>query len=354
MQTLRILTPSMLIGIAALMAACATTSAPQPVIVAPAPAPAPVIVQAPPPAPAQQPLSLPARAPEVRMSEALVRSAASHAGIMRRVARAAAYPINDKNDLNRMMDDLTVMYSPILGAGMTSYGALIATQNTQFVDSVLDAAQSQGLDSVVYQLYAGADYATQFSGSYAAAADISAAWSEDISIIRSAGVQLKSQSYSLQKNPAWKKQRADSRKERIAALKASRNVLASIDSNSQRNIAAAGAVSSRDFDGPQRTEAFWRAFGKGGVMTGGNPQMNKRMKRALTLGALDVLGATDSKSSAWIANYMTTPSLNQCTKWARLHTEQCLAAGHYKYEDAYCIAEHQLTDGSDCLVKAGY
>ena len=343
--------------LAALMSACATTAPPPPAIytppAAPAPAPAPII-QAPAPV-VIQPLTIPARPADVRMNEALVRSAASHAGVMRRVTRAAAAPITTKDDLNRMMDDLTVMFSPTLGAGMTSYGAIVGAQNTQFVDSVLDKAQFDGIDSVIYQLYASPDYATGFSGSYAAAADIASAWREDIAVIRSAGAQLKQQSYSLQKDPAWKKQRADSRKTRIAALKASRNVLATIDNQSHRSIAAAGAVSSRDFDGPERTAAFWRAYAKSGVMAGGaQPVMNTRMKRALTLAALDVLGATDKKSSTWILNYTTTPGLNACTKWARLHTEQCLAAGHYKYEDAYCIAQHQLTDGSDCLTKAGY
>ena len=340
--------------LALFIAACETTPAPPPppqIVYAPAPEP---VVYAPPPV-IVAPLSVPQRSADVRMNETLVRSAASHAGVMRRVTRAAATPISSKDDLNRMMDDLTVLFSPTLGAGMTSYGALVATQNTQFVDSVLDKAQSDGLDSVVYQLYASPDYATQFSGSYGAAADVAAAWQEDISVIRSAGAQIKQQSYSLQKQPTWKKQRADSRKERIAALKSSRNILASIDSTSQRDIAAAGAVSSRDFDGPERTAAFWRAYSKSGVSPGtATPRMSQRMKRALTLAALDTLGATDGKSSAWIANYTTTPVLNQCTNWARLHTEQCLAAGHYKYEDAYCIAEHQLTDGSECLSKSGY
>jgi|GEM_PF-3123048 len=336
--------------------ACATPP-PPPVIAAPAPMPAPApvpVVIAPAPI-VQQVFTIPSRTPDVRMNEALVRSAASHAGVMRRVTQAAGSPISTKDDLNRMMDELTVVFSPTFGAGLTSYGALVATQNTQFVDSVLDRAQAEGTGTVVNRLYSNADYAGGFSGSYAAAADIAAAWRDDISAIRNAGAQLKQQSYSLQKNPAWKKQRADSRKERIAALKASRNVLASIDSASHRDIAAAGAVSSRDFDGAQRTAGFWRAYSKSGIMAGGGaPRMNKRMKRALTLAALDVLGATDSKSSTWITNYTTTPALNQCTNWSRLHTEQCLAAGHYKFEDAYCIAEHQLSDAAKCLTKAGY
>lgn len=344
-----------LFGLALWVSACAT----------PPPPPAPVIVAAPPPvqtapvitAPAPvapPPINIPMRSTDQRMSEALVRSASSHAGFMRAAQRAGYADIQTKDDLNRIMDDLTVAYSPLMGAGLTSYGALVAAQNTQFVDSVLDAAQNESVDRVVYQLYASPDYVTQFSGAYAGASDVASAWAEDKAALVNSAAALKQKSYDLQKDPAWKKQRADSRKERIAALKTSSSVVASIEQSAQRDIASAGAISSRDFTGPERSAAFWRAFGKTSVPIGGNPVMSRRMKKTLTLAALETLGATGTDSSAWIRNYATTPQLNQCTNWIRLHVEQCLAAGHYKYEDAYCIAEHQLSDTAECLTKSGY
>ena len=75
-------------------------------------------------------------------------------------------------------------------------------------------------------------------------------------------------------------------------------------------------------------------------------------RKALTLSALEILGATGSDSSEWIENYMTSPRLTQCVNTARLNTEQCIAAGHFKYEDAFCIAEHELKEISDCLAQS--
>jgi len=344
-----------LIGLTLWVSACATPAPPPPpvIIAAPPVQSAPVII-APAPPPPPQALTIPMRSTDQRMNEALVRSASSHAGFMRAVRRAGYGDVQTKDDLNAIMDDLTVAYSPLMGSGLTSYGALVAAQNTQFVDSVLDAAQAESIDQLVYQLYASPDYVTQFSGAYSAASDVASAWAEDKAALLNSAAQLKQKSYDLQKDPAWKKQRTDSRKDRIAALKASSTVIASIEQSAQRDIASAGAVSSRDFTGPQRSAAFWRAFGKTGVPFGSSPEMSRRMKKALTLAALETLGATGTDSSAWIRNYATTPQLNQCTNWIRLHVEQCLAAGHYKYEDAYCIAEHQLSDTADCLPKSGY
>lgn len=346
----------LLVGLSGgVLASCASAPEPEPVVYAPppqqtvryqpAPKPAPIVVKE---------LNIPMRSVDVRLSESLVRAAGSHAGLMRRVTRAGVLPIRTAEDLNLMMDDLTVVFAPTLGAGLTSYGAFVAAQNSQYVDSVLDKAQTEGIDRVIYQLYASPDYASEFSGAWSAAADVSSAWNDDIRVISDAGARLKQQSYDLQKEAGWVKKRVDNRKDRIAALKTSQNVLSTVDSQTQRDIAATGAINSRDVTGPARRDAFWRAYGKTSAPQnyGGSSAMSLNVKKALTLAALETLGATDKRSSAWIANYTTAPTLNQCTNWARLHVEQCLAAGHYKYEDAFCIAEHQLTDTSECLQKS--
>jgi hypothetical protein len=49
---------------------------------------------------------------------------------------------------------------------------------------------------------------------------------------------------------------------------------------------------------------------------------------------------------------LNEPNVQRCINWARLDLNQCVAAGHFKYEDAYCIAEHALMDVARCLTAA--
>ena len=340
------------------LSACA--SAPQNKNQQPVSRPAPISftqrpqTQSPPQPIAPVSLTLPMRSTDVRMNEALVRSASAHAGLIQIINATLQSRAQTSQDLNSIMESLAVVFSPLLGSNLNGYGALVAAQNNQFVDSLLDAAQRDSLDTVINRLYADPDYAANFEGASLAAQDVSAAWSHDIAAIRASAGSIKQHTYEMQKDPAWTKKKADSRKERIATLKAATRIRAAVPTATSRDIAAAGAISSRDTSGPTRKAIFWRAYGKTVVPSGGSPSMSPRIKKALTLGALESLGATGEQSSAWIRNYTTTPLLNQCTNWARLHVEQCLAAGHYKYEDAYCIAEHQLSDTADCLKKSGY
>lgn len=339
---------------AALLSACATPAPPPPPIVE---APAPVVVIMPEPLPAPKPrLTIPQRSVDQRLQDPLVRAAAGHASLMQTMSLVSAVPISTADDLNRNMDSLTAVFSPRLGPGMMSYGALVAAQNSQFTDSVIAEAEAVGVEGVIYKLYSDPNYASAFAGAPSAAMDINAAWAADKSMIASAGAAVKQQSYDLQKDPAWKKQRTDDRKARIASIKSAGRTRPMAGTTVMRGIAQAGAIRSDDFDAGAKRAEFWQAFGRSGAPNAYSPstQMGPRVKKALTLAALETLGATGQPSQTWIQNYLTTPVLAQCSNWSRLHTEQCVAAGHYKYEDAFCVAEHQLTDTSECLTKARF
>ena len=348
------------LGTAALLAtACATPAPPPPppppapVVQAPAPEP---VIYTPPPAPVVTVYAPPVRSVEERMKEVLVRDASYHGSTMQNVSSASYNPIQTREDLDGHLDNLAGVFTPRLGAGFLSYGGLIAAQNPSFADSVIQRATDEGADTVVYKLYSDPNYALTFNGSYDAASDVMAAWREDVSAFDSAAAAIKAQSYELQKDPAWAKMRSGDRKDRIAKFKAAQTYGVSLPQSSQRAIAAAGSVTSSDFDGAARSAAFWQAFGKSSkpVSYSGGGQVSPNATKSLTLGALEVLGSSGKNSSTWIANYTTDINLNQCLNWARLHTEQCLAAGHYKFEDAFCVAEHELKDISECLTKSGY
>lgn len=347
------------LGTTALMiTACATPApppppAPEPVVYTPPPEP---VVYTPPPAPVVTVYTPPQRSIDERLTEVLVRDASYHGSTMQNVSRASYNPIQTREDLDGHLDNLAGVFTPRLGAGLLSYGGLIAAQNPSFADSVIERATNEGADTVVYKLYSDPNYALTFNGSYDAASDVMAAWQDDKSAFDSAAAAVKAQSYELQKDPNWKKMRSGDRKDRIAKFKAAQTYAVSLPDTSQRAIAAAGSVTSSDFDGAARSAAFWQAYGKTSkpVSYSSGAQISPNATRSLTLGALEVLGSSGKNSSTWIANYTTDINLNQCLNWARLHTEQCLAAGHYKFEDAFCVAEHELKDISECLTKSGY
>ncbi len=339
-----------MLAIAPSLTGCKTTEAalPAPVVEQ---APVPEITEpAPPP-----PLTIPERPVSERVDEALMRHAGNYAVLRQQITGAESGAIDTPEQMNATMDGLSRVFSPSLGPSFLGYGAMIAIQNTEFVEGVLDTARFQGLDTVVYRLYADPGYVTSLPGATSAAVDVQNAWASDIAAIGRAGANIKAQSYSLQKRSEWKKKRADNRSTRIEAISQSRAARFDPPFQTKQELAAIRPIRGDDPFGTQQRQEFWQIYGRSSApqsqtfQSQYNGEMNKR---ALTLAALEILGATGKDSTIWIENYMTSPSLTQCVNTARLNAEQCLAAGHYKYEDAFCIAEHELTEISNCLTKS--
>ncbi|MCF6275188.1 MAG: hypothetical protein L3J05_05435 [Robiginitomaculum sp.] len=333
------------------LAACKTTEPPAPApVLEPTPAPAPIVAPtkpAPPP-----PLFIPARPTAERIDEPLVRAAGNYAVLMNQVNLIAAASLRSSAHLNQTMDGLTQVYSPSLGPALLGYGALIGAQQPEFVEGVIETARSQGIDSVVYQLYVDPDYAASLSGAPYAAAQIQNAWASDIAAVSRASEHIKSQSYSLQKQKQWKKMRADSRSDRLEVLSRSKSTRFNPPHATTEKIAIIGTIRASDAGGDQKRQQFWQVYGRNSpprTQTFRSQYKGEMHRKALTLSALEILGATSSESTQWIENYMTSPGLTQCVNTARLNTEQCIAAGHFKYEDAFCMAEHQLKEISNCL-----
>ena len=72
----------------------------------------------------------------------------------------------------------------------------------------------------------------------------------------------------------------------------------------------------------------------------------RRVGRMLSLAALD---AIEDGDMTLMDRLLDDPAVERCMQWVRLDLAQCVAAGHFKYEDSFCIAEHALNDVADCL-----
>ena len=310
--------------------------------------PAQAIIAPPPP----PPLHIRARPTGERMAEPLVRAAGNHAVLMGHVHQIVNEAINSPEHMNQTMDGLSQVFSPGIGPALIGYGALIGAQNSGFAEGVIETARYRGLDSVIYQLYVDPDFAASMPGAQSAIAEIQNAWANDIAALEQSAAHIKKQSYDLQKLPEWKKLRTDSRTERLEAIGQAQSLRFDPPDTTRRQIAQIGTIRQGDLDGPQKRQAFWQVFGYTPPPTPQifpDQQNTTLQRKALTLSALEILGATGNDSSEWIENYMTSPWLAQCVNTARLNTEQCIAAGHFKYEDAFCIAEHELKEISTCL-----
>lgn len=339
----------LLLCTALILGACKTTEPPPP---------APVITQAPPPIvqPAKPapppPLFIPARPTAERLGEALVRAAGNHAVLMNQINLIPTEDFRSPEHMNQTMDGLSQVFSPSLGPALIGYGALIGAQNSDFVEGVIETARYQGIDSVIYQLYVDPDYAASMPGAAIASADIQNAWASDIAAIARTGEYIKKQSYALQKQDKWKKLKADDRGTRLEAIGRAKSARFNPPQHTAQKIAEVGTIRANDGAGAQKRQQFWQAYGRNippRSQTFPSQYNGSMHRKALTLSALEILGATSAESSVWIENYLTSPGLNQCINTARLNTEQCIAAGHFKYEDAFCIAEHELKEISNCL-----
>ncbi len=352
--TSQIARTTLCLSAAVLFVACKTTepALPAPVITG-SPSPAPIVEPtkpAPPP-----PLFIPARPTAERMGEALIRAAGNHAVLMSQINLIPTEEIRSPDHMNQTMDGLSQVYSPSLGPALIGYGALIGAQNSDFAEGVIETARYQGIDSVVYQLYMDPNYAASMPGAIFASADIQNAWASDIAAISRSGEHIKSQSYSLQKQAKWKKLKTDSRAKRLEAIGRAQSIRFKPPQHTAQQIAEVGTIRADDGAAAQKRQQFWRTYGRNSAPRSQTfqSQYNSPIHRkALTLSALEILGATSAESSKWIENYMTSPKLNQCVNTARLNTEQCIAAGHFKYEDAFCMAEHQLKEISNCLTSS--
>lgn len=293
--------------------------------------------------------SLPQRPTHVRANEPLIIGTAYHAEFIRQLTQISAAQIDTPQNLDHAMDGLSQIFSPTLGANFLSYGALIGALNPDFVNGLKSTAQTKGLDVVIYNLYSNPNYAEQILGAASASADIRNAWTQDVANVISVGAAIKRQSYNLQTQKRWKQLSKAGRQARINIIKQTNANFPLPPLQRRQNF-------GNNEPNPQtKRQNFWRNFGRANAPrpTAMQPSANSTMNnKALTLAALEILEASGGQSQAWIEGYMVSPKLNQCVKKARLNMQQCLAAGHFKYEDAFCVAQHELIETSNCLQES--
>lgn len=268
------------------------------------------------------------------------------------VGAAGRRELRSGADLDTTMDALAQYYDgDRLVDAQIAYAALVAAQQPEFIDAVRAVADYYGADTARAALTNDPIYVTGFMGADVAQDSVMGAIDEDVASIRSVGDRYRQEAYALQ-NETWAGQRARDREDRLNALETASERLdvqfrlapqpAEGAATAPARLGAASALS--DHTPPAGAPALPELS-----VTVGEQQLEpdeRRVGRMLTVAALQSIEDGDMTA---LDMMLDDPSVERCINWARLTMAQCIAAGHFKYEDSFCIAEHALIDVADCL-----
>jgi len=288
-------------------------------------------------------LVLEASSPPARA--ALWRNAETYAAYHSDVDAAGDRELRSGQDLDATMDSLARYYDDDrLSSAQVAYTALVASRHAQFIDSIRAVADYYGMETALQGFLNDPAYAIGFEGADAASETVMGAIGEDVTSIRTVGGRYRQAAYDLQAE-AWAQSRARDRDTRLRALETAADRLSVdfslADETRNREMGSAAALFA-EATGRERPELDL-------AVHVGETQMTpdeRRVGRILAVAALQSIEAGDM---AALDAMLADPGVERCVNWARLHLAQCVAAGHFKYEDSFCIAEHALNDIAQCL-----
>lgn len=270
------------------------------------------------------------------------------------VADLREAPIGSAEDLDHAMDSLTAFYSEDrLVRAWIAYTAMIAAQHPEYLDDVRELADYYGPEAAMSGLMYDPSFATNFENSADAQDSVVSAIESDTASMREVSDRYRAAAYDLQSS-RWANRRARDRGARLDAIQnaAERNI--SLDESRLAEVNAridAGLPASALFTPAAASETPVTAAPQL-ALTVGQAQISPdraRIGRILSVAALEDLSADPARSREVIDALLSDPVVERCLAWVRLDLQQCVAAGHFKYEDSFCIAEHALLDVSRCI-----
>ena len=301
--------------------------------------------QTPPPPDAAPPPTLALTSPP---PDPLMQNARTYAAYHADVGEAGRRELRSGADLDLTMDALAQYYDgDRLVDAQIAYAALVAAQHPEFIDAVRAVADYYGVGVARSALLDDPVYVTGFMGADRAQAAVLNAIDEDVSSIRTVGSRYRQAAYDLQ-GETWAARRARDREDRLTALEtASERLEVNFQLADPNDKAGAPlrSASSLFAERPAVSAPGLPAL----QLTVGEQQLEpdeRRIGRMLAVAALQSIEAGDMMA---LDRLLGDPSVERCITWARLTMAQCIAAGHFKYEDSFCIAEHALNDVADCL-----
>lgn len=296
---------------------------------------------------------------EPAAEDRLAETASTYALFHSEVNAAGQREIRSGLDLDETMDALAAYYSDDrLVDAQIAYAALVAAQNPEFIDSVRAISDYYGTGVAAQALMDDPLYVTGFLGADAAMESVTSAVSEDVGRMDAVGMRYRQAAYNLQ-TEAWAQRRARDRQERLAAIETASNRLTTnfrlseeIGPSSRAPTAQRLGSAASLFEGEVATDTTGPITLSALEVTVGERQMEPDERRVGQILVVAALQSIEDGNMSYMDQLLSNPAVERCIAWAKLDLSQCVAAGHFKYEDAFCIAEHALDDVADCLTTA--
>lgn len=329
----------------------------------------------------------------VAPGDPLIESLADYAAFRSDLAQISGTELDSGATMDSVMDRMASHSAEELSHAWLAYSAMIAAQHAPFVDQVKQVVEFYGRDKVIKGLLNEPEWAISFKNSAGAADAVAQSARQESDDLYKLSDQLKQQSYDLQKYD-WANVVTD-RGERLDIIETP--VMAS-EATPETVLALSESGPASTDDTPEAAQikraAFWGVFDPlhSAVQTDNNaaiaadPAMidgaegqdeaaglgtpaagaaaavapvlaetaRTEEEEADTLGvilalaAMDVMDAGADRPDA-VMTLLNTPQTQDCLNWAYSQLKVCVAAGHFKYEDAFCISEHQLKDTGQCF-----
>ncbi|MCR9266664.1 MAG: hypothetical protein NXI03_03765 [Alphaproteobacteria bacterium] len=290
----------------------------------------------------------PAEEPDVVLT-----SARDYAAFHHTVSGLQEAPIGSAEDLDYAMDQLTRFYGEErLVRAWIAYAAIVAARHPEYIDEVRELADYYGPEAAISGLMNDPAFATSFGSAGEAQDSVVSAIDQDNAEIVGLSERYRAAAYDLQ-SERWANRVYRDRQERLATLSDIDNSPIELPEDVRLSLdygVASGLPASALFE-PPSAGLTDEAIGPELTLTVGQTTRNpdrERVGRILSIAALQSLdGMTDTDAA--IDYLLADPVVERCLAWVRLDLSQCVAAGHFKYEDSFCIAEHALLDVSRCL-----
>ncbi len=297
---------------------------------------------------AAAPVAAPLIGATVKLDGVLGEEAAAYATFASNVRALAGVPLTSTSDLDAALETVSAQHHDKLAKGWVAYSALVASQSTNFLDGVRQAADYYGEDRVLAGLRSDARYAAQLTGGQEARDALVRAAQLDTGRLQSAGDTVKSKSYSLQ-TEAWAKRKTTGKTAKLKKISSTNAaspalIQASLTTYGRERLANALGESLRYAAQPAVIPASHN-------VTYAPRRSSPVIDRALTIAAIEALQPSGEATATDYSRLLQDPSTASCLQMARLDLSQCVAATHLVYEEIFCVAEHGMKDVSDCLSK---
>jgi len=304
-----------------------------------------------------------AAAPVLQLDQAapppsvLEQSASEYAAYHGVISDLHSAPIASGDDLDQAMNRLTAFYGEErLVRAWIAYAAIIAARHPEYLDEVRELADYYGPEAAMTGLMYDPSYATSFASSEDAQDSVVEAMEADNAEIMEVSVRYRAAAYDLQ-SERWANRSHGDRTDRLAELSVmgsepidlTDEVLMTLASGFDSGLPASSLFEHHEAaPAPGSTSVAPQL-----TLTVGEAAPDpdrQRIGRILSVAALQSLNNDDpARTDQVIEALLSDPVVERCLAWVRLDLQQCVAAGHFMYEDSFCIAEHALMDVSRCL-----